>query len=267
MHSKRTILRFGPRNMAHLACFGARLYSGPLVKSYTPLTTPFSLWWAQNVPLTAKYASALITTAVAATHVHPNTIVTLGPPTLALSYFIYRRFEHKRYRDLLRLVQTLQNDDSLAENAVCIKHYDEADPANVMAGIENEFDSFRSQILPVIRSKFVDHVMEYEQSGSESAVVKSVLDENKQMLVYVEEDPETFVTLKAESAEEGFFPKFITFSVPYFTSRNIKTRKRLGVLQISMLELKSEEDELDKKYRLAIQAWPHGMFSKSERIC
>ncbi|GEQ69181.1 hypothetical protein JCM33374_g2852 [Metschnikowia sp. JCM 33374] len=263
-------LRFAPSVGYTAPCIWYRNYSGPSVKSYSALTSPLSVWWAQKVPNTVKLASALMTTAVGVTHIHPNTAVTLGPPSLALAYFVYRRMEHAKYRDSLGPVQKHSSgEESL--NTVTIQDYDEADEANVLAGIENEFDSFRSQIVPVVRNKLLEYVIESGRNRSESPIVHSLLDENQQVGVHVEEDPETFVTSKAESETEGFFPTFISFSVPYFTSRNIKSRKRLGTLQVSMLEVLREDADTDasacKEYKLAIQAWPYKMFSKPERIC
>ncbi|OBA23168.1 hypothetical protein METBIDRAFT_36323 [Metschnikowia bicuspidata var. bicuspidata NRRL YB-4993] len=244
-----------------------RNFSGPLVKSYAALKTPMSVFWAQNVPLTAKYASALVATAVGITHIHPNTCITVGPPALAAAYFLYRRHEHAQYKSLLALVKP-EKGSALEDKTVKIQNYNAADEANVLAGIENEYDSFRSQIIPVVRSKLVEYAMEMDREGKPSKITQQLLDENKQIVVHVDEDPETFVTLKAESEHEGFFPVFVSFSVPCFTSRNVKLRRRLGTLQVSMLEMKGEDSESEtfKEYRLAIQAWPYMMFSKSERV-
>lgn len=269
---KANSLRVPAPRLFAASIHGLRNYSGPLAKSYAALTSPISVFWAHKVPLSAKYASALITTALGATHIHPSTIITLGPPGLAAAYFLYRRFENLRYKNLLKLVKNTQYTEDGDNKTVLIHKYDPADGKNVMAGIENEFDSFRSQIMPIIRNRLVEYVTETDRNGTQSRVAQSLLDTNKQVGVHVDEDPETFVTLKAESEHEGVFPKFISFSVPYFTSRNVALRKRLGTLQVSMLEITGPENEaldLDSnvtEYRLAIQAWPYSMFSQPERI-
>lgn len=233
-----------------------RSYTAAVVKKYTPLKTPLSLWWYKKVPPIAKYSGAIISAALAFTHIHPNMLGTVAPPALLAAYYAGRQTEKFSYKKLLRLVE-------LGLHVTWRVHsYDETCIENVKQSIDNEYDHFKKQVSKYLETHMVDLFVALEQSGA-SQWTKDVLDENKQVVFHLG-DPETFVALKAESEESHGSLQFISLSIPYYAS-GLRRDNRLGVVQVSMLESEKGEDYVD--YTVAAQMWPYGFLPRPKKIC
>lgn len=225
------------------------------LSSYAPLKLPPRVWWC-HVPIVAKYGLGLVASAAGLTHLHPNTIGTVGPPLAVAGYFLWRRRQRQQYRSVLAFAQT--------GRSFRLRPYDELDVNNVLSGIENAYDHFRSQVMPELETRIVDHAV--ASSGHAAAVL---LDQNRQISLHLK-DPETFVSLRAPPDTRD--RALVTFSVPYFSART--HGKRLGTAQVAMVEEEPEQsgneqegEETNKVvYRMAVQLWPYKFFSRPERV-
>lgn len=250
-----------------------RHYSGPPLKRYNGFTNGPSLIWNTLIPAPAKLFGGILTGAITLTHVHPNVVVTLGPPIVLGAYFIMRRLNHHMFLRLLSTVKPSKaskwDDDAIK---VRVWKYDEEDAQNVLRGIDNQFQHFEAQVLLLVEKLIVDHVIEQESLQQVTALVSLLLDENKQVVVHLGELPETFVTTKAEVvAPDGSeqFVEYVRFSVPIYSSKNVHKRLRLGVADVSMLAM--PEYGLDQElpyqdYRLAIELTPYKIMAKTEMV-
>lgn len=228
----------------------------PPLKSYLPLKNPVSLMWAKQVPLPLKYGSGLVATALVLTQFHPNTVGTVAPPILVAGYWLNRQVNERAYQNLLSLI----GPDS---PRAIIKKYDESDVNNVLKGIENEYDHFTAQLFPQVEKILVDKIIDDARQNRAGTLI----DENNQVKVHLGESAETFVTLEAEVGEEdGAFLSFISLSIPFYSSGDKSNRRRLGVLQVALLEDSSGESP-KTEYKIAIQLWPFRMFLRPEQIC
>lgn len=260
-------VRTGSRKVLHNSSshiLTVRAYSGPL-KTYSVFKNPLSVLWARSVPNATKYFSGILATAWGLTHIHPNSIITVGPPALIAGYYIFRRREHAKYLDLVNLVKPV--DDKWDDNKwnIRLNKYNEADIDNVLAGIENEFQHFTTQAIGAAERKIVDYAV--ENAGSENSATCQLLDENNQVLVHLDNLPETFVKLKADvSSDKDEFVEFVKMTVPYYNSKDLTHRKRLGVAEISMLQVPGGEEEKHSDYRLGIRLWPYKFFLKGEVV-
>lgn len=247
----------------------SRAFSGPPVKSYNAFKSPLSLA-LQRVPPVAKYFSGILTAALGMTHLHPNTVVTVGPPIAVLGFFAYRRFQHAQYLKLVALVKP-QNGWADQDWKVRIQNYDETDVQNVLSGIENQYDNFHVQVMELVEKRIVDYVVQRERTGAISPVISLLLDENKQVVVHLG-DPETYVSLRAEAPNEESMEKarieeatelvdLIRFSVPFYSSGNTKLRKRLGVAEVTLMQVPGTESAYTD-YRVCIELTLYKMFSR-----
>lgn len=221
--------------------------------------------------------------ALGLTHIHPDVLITVTPPALGSAYMLYRRNEKKNYNELLGMA-LLRVQDTLA--VVNVPQYDETDIKLALKGIDSEFDYFLSVVLPKIEGRIVDYLVKVELEGKLAQELKELIDENGQVNVHLSSSPETFVSLKAEypgrnldldlgvnpennhqtvyeSAETPIFSKFISFSVALYDSKDTIVRKRLGAIQVSMLQdPRSENDQkknvtTSEKYHVGIKFWPY----------
>lgn len=250
-----------------------RSYSGPPVKRYNGFTNWPSLTWNTRVPASAKVFVGVISAAVAMTHVHHNTIVTLGPPIALGSFFILRRLNHQQFLRLLALVKPA-NASEWDENSSKIRiwNYDETNVQNVLQGIENEFQHTLAQALEVLEKKLVDYVAEQENNENVSPLVALLLDENKQVVMNLGESPETLVSTRAEVIDQEGSEQIVDFlrlSVALYSSKNVQSRRRLGVVDVGLLgvpEIEADGDLDYRDYRMSIEITPFKLFAKSEKV-
>lgn len=251
-----------------------RLASTAPIKSYTGLKNPASLIWHHHLPSTAKYFSGILAAAATISHVHPNTLVTIVPPVAVAGYFAARRINHANYVQLLALVRPRDAAEWADDDAkVRVWRYKEEDVATVLRGIENQYEHFQEQIVELVEQRVVDYVAAREQEGHETAVTRALLDENKQVAVHVAATFETFVSLQADvvnSEGNGAVVEFVRCSVPYYSSKNIQLRRRLGVAEVSLLQVPDKSGEATSEladytdYKIWIDLTPYGFFSKCE---
>ncbi|ODV79012.1 uncharacterized protein CANTADRAFT_26094 [Suhomyces tanzawaensis NRRL Y-17324] len=224
------------------------MYSvGPPRNSYIPTKTPIQAFWYNRVPSSVKYFGLIGLSAFTFTHVHPNVLVTVGPPVLVAGYYGYKQLMKRIYqRETKKLTEVKPGND-----IVQIRKYDESEMYNVLNGLENQFQHFTHQILEVAEKRIVDYVIEVETRGLlENRTVTSIsqmfMDENHQISVHLGKDLETFVMLKVGEDD------FIKLSLPFYDSNDRK--RRLGTVQIYLLQQESKnEAESFIQYRMGIE--------------
>lgn len=260
------------RRVPLLRGFGLRLstrnVSSAPIKSYSGLKTPASLIWHHHIPPTAKYFGGILAAAATISHVDPNTLVTLAPPVAVAGYFVGRRINHANYMRLLDLVRP-RDASGWADDGekVRVWAYDEEDIATAVRGIENQYQHFQEQIVQLVENRVVDYVVEQEQEGEKTAVTRALLDENKQVAVHMGAAFETFVTLQADVVDSdgtAAVVEFVRCSVPYYSSKNLQLRQRLGVAEVSLLQVPGVEESQYCDYKIWIDLTPYGFFKNSE---
>lgn len=220
-----------------------RSYLGPPVKSYHGLRTPLALLWARSPPQTKVFGGlALLGLAIA--NLHPNTIITLGPPLGVGAWFARSRYERTEYFRLVRQIQPSSPEEfEDSDQRIRIARYNEEDVNLVLEGFDNQFQYFKKQVLDLVEKRIVDYIAMSESTPhTMSKVIKPLIDENKQVTVHLGSDVETFVTTKAEvpAFSDDTIVEFTKLSVPYYNSNNAQRRKRLGIVEVSLLEIPQE---------------------------
>ncbi|OVF07031.1 hypothetical protein A9F13_16g01397 [Clavispora lusitaniae] len=246
-----------------------RFASTAPVKSYWGLRNPASLFWHQKLSPTAKYFSGILAAATAVSHVHPNVLVTVGPPVAVAGYFIARRLNYLHYKASLALVRPADASAWADEDAIVrVWSYKEEDLATAMRGIENRFGHFQAQVVELVEKRVVDYVAAQEQSGVSTGIARSLVDENSQVVVHMGSSFETFVTSQAKVIDQGgndAVVEYIKCSVPYYSSKNAALRRRLGVAEVSMLAVPDGSESEDyTDYRIHIDLCPYRFFGKPE---
>lgn len=253
-------------------CVGVRNVSSAPIKSYSGLKNPASLMWHHHMPPTAKYFGGILTAATTISHVHPNTLITVAPPVAVAGYFVVRRINHGNYIRLLDVVRPKEASGWADDDAkVRVWAYNEEDLATAVRGIENQYEHFQEQIVQMVENRVVDYVATQEQDGLETAVTRALLDENKQVAVHMGASFETFVSLQADVVDSDGMAavvEFVRCSVPYYSSKNLQLRRRLGVAEISLLQVPQPEAAEEKTeytdYKIWIDLTPYGFFGKAE---
>lgn len=259
--------------LRHLTLTSSRNYSGAALKRYNGFTNWPSLTWNTRVPAPAKIFGMILSAAVTMTHVHPSTLVTLGPPMAVGSYFLNRRINHQRFLRLLALVKpSIASEWDDVRSKIRIWNYDETNVQNVLRGIDNEFQHTLVQSLEVLLKKLIDYVVQQESEDAVSPLVALLLDENKQVVMHLGESPETLVSTRAEVIDQDGneqFVKFVRFSVALYSSKSIQTRSRVGVVDVGLLGVPEHEgdDDLEyQDYRMGIEITPFKLFAKPEIV-
>lgn len=249
-----------------------RSYSGPPIKRYAGFHNWPALLWNTRVPAAAKACSGVLVGAASLIAVHPDTLITLGPPLAVGAYFLNRRLNHRQYVRLLAVVTPKSASEWLNNRCnVRIWSYDETDVENVVKGIETQSEHFQAQILQLVESRIVDYVVDKASTLDASALVSLLLDENSQVNVHLGEI-ETLVSTRAETvAPDGntHFVDFFRLSVALFSKKNAHNRTRLGVADVSILALPTLEHEEQlqyQDYRIAIEITPFGHSGGTEVI-
>lgn len=274
-------LRNGSRNTRRSSPFLRNASSQPPVKRFRAYKTPLSLFWHRTVPIQLKYASAVLTSALTIVNVHPNVLITLGPPALFGGWLLNRYRNRAIYSSATEKIMPGKTSNLGPEGSVIrIAKYDETSIENVLGGIENEFDNFRVQVLEIVERRIADYVAHNQQKGR-----SLFMDENNQISVIVDEgDIETFVTLKYELVNFNKSPdqsvgseedadtveyqltNFNVFSVPFYSSRNKLERQRLGVIEVYLVQIPGEEGAKYEDYKILLEITPFKSFSKDKIV-
>lgn len=235
-----------------LGCFYS---TQPPRNSYISSSTPLQLWWYNKFPLTAKYFGAVGLTAYTLTHIGHETMFTVGPPLLVAGYF-----GHKWYHQRLWKAETgkIVGKDV---DVVRIRSYDESEVDNVLQGLDNQFDHFKRQIIEVVETKIVDFV----SSESESDAGKLFINGDQIRVNVDENELETFVVLKIapKDLKEVYstdLVDFIKLSLPFYSSKNTREKKRLGIIQVYLLQ-NAQDDPLFQEYNMDIEIIPTRLFA------
>lgn len=263
-------------------------HSFPPVKSYRVNKSPIDLIWNYKIPLSAKYFSGLLAGSYGLTHVHPNVLVTLGPPVIIGSYIAYRYYHKTQFEKLFNKIKPKNIEAWENESdSIRIERYDEQDIGNVIQGVENEFDNFRAQIMQLTETRILDYISNIRgHSRSNEEIVKLFIDENDQFNINLDDSNiETFINIKVEAPkfdlqETNHITDFIKLSTPFYSSKDIENRERLGIVSIYLLEVPQEGKsyqefkimiEIEKysiinKHKLIIKEIPGGKVYKSDKL-
>lgn len=243
--------------------------------------SPVSLFWHQRFPTAYKYFSLVVASAGTLRYVHPNTLITIGPPLAAGSWFMYKWYKqnYSYKREITKIYPRLTLEALDPNNQILMKSYDETSVENVLNGIENEFDSFKAQILPLIELKLIDYAI--LKDNNPLGIFKRREDGNDdQLTCKLGDDFETFIVLPLidkylpyneyqrdlmESTEGRIeFDKFIKFSVPFYSSKDSTTRKRLATVEVYLLQHVNTDSD-DQLYKISIELVKYGIIQR-ERL-
>lgn len=208
------------------------------------------------MPLTAKYFGVVGLTAYTLTHVSHEMMFTLGPPLLVAGYFGYKWYHQRLWKTETGKIMNKDVD------IVRIRSYDETEVANVLQGLDSQFDHFKRNIIDVVERKIIDYVVQQKSNEQDGEVEKLFINGDQISININENELETFVVLKIVPPE---FPKqevysndlvdFIKLTLPFYSSKNTRSRKRLGIIQVYLLE-NPQDDRLFHEYNMEIEIVP-----------
>jgi hypothetical protein len=221
------------------------------------------------VPLTAKYFGAIGITAFTLTHVHHDVLLTLGPPVVIGGYFAYKWYHRRQIA--IETGKVLHHD----LDTIRVARYDESDISNVMKGLENQFDHFKANVVDVLEQKIADYVVEQKSNDTPSKIVPYFTDGDQITINMRPNELETFIMTKLPPQDSttddapiysGDMIDFIKLSLPFYSSKDKAIRKRLGVIQVYLLE-SPQESEKYIEYKICIEVVPYsGGFAAPLRV-
>lgn len=218
-----------------------RHYSPPR-KLYFANVNPIMKWWNSTVPYQLKYFLGLGGLAWALSNVHYDIWITGGPPVAAALYFGYKYYHKKTMESNLAMVD---HDDTFKFH---LAQYDELLVDNVLRGIENEYDYFRTQVLQLLQDQIREAVVSDPELTMGHFFLKS-----GQLAIHLG-DIDLFVFTNAPVPDKEYQTReFIKFSLPFYTSK-AKTIQR-GVVEVYLLETSRLEGEAH--YNAAIDVRPY----------
>ncbi|EGW35640.1 uncharacterized protein SPAPADRAFT_131772 [Spathaspora passalidarum NRRL Y-27907] len=218
-----------------------RVYTLPPRSSYIINKTYPLVLWNNLIPYKFKFFTGLGTVALSIKSLHPNTVIACLPPLTIGYYFGYKRWRHWLYL----------NNSTRAEQSgvVRFERYDETKVENVLSGIENEYDCLTRQIVDVVEQRVIEHVAETSDDVSELFVH----DDQFSMHIFPTE-VETWIT--SEVDVDGELVKFIKMSMPFYSVRDVETRKRLGVVTVYLRQVaKSEHEDFHMHIEVSPLTW------------
>lgn len=232
------------RNRLCRTVIGVRWVLGPPRKLYFGDCTPVQRWWHQQVPQQIKYFAGLASVAWAIANVHYDYLVSFVPPVSIGGYFGYKWWHRKVFGDNLVVV------DKPDMPRVKMAQYDELLVTNVLRGIENEFDYYRVQLLELLTRQ----VTEYVATNPDLAIGKMFLRQGQFNVNFG--DMETFVFVNAPVPDQAYTTReFIKYSVPFYSSKTVETRARVGVAEVYLLEV--NRSQLFVEYNVAVDIRPY----------
>lgn len=251
--ARKSTLRILARN-------SIRFLSGPPRKSFISSTDGFKVFWYNKVPRTLTYWTGILGGCITIANVHPEYLITVGPPIGVLGYFGYNKLIEHQYNKQVQTITptTYQN---MFQNVVDIPRYDEQDYHLVLKGIETEYDHFKDNVYRIIKQQINENIMKFESE---------FLDSNSQVLINLG-DIENFITLSVniDFAEDSSLNQdefhqnlaFIKLGIPFFNKDN---SKRLGIIECYLLELPvQKEDSISYKLKLMVYPYKLTPFSTS----
>lgn len=238
-------------------------------KSYGANLTPLSLTWYNKVPSTAKAFSAIILSALSVINIHPDILFTIGPPILLSGWYTYtRRDKHLFEKEISKIMPNgiLADEQS---GRLYIKKYDETDVKNLKRNVDSIFDNFKVQIVELAERRIFDYISSNLEEVKRKLPL--IIDENDQITAKLGGDSiETFITLKVEILHEASDAKelhnFIKLSVPLYLNQKLEKRHRIGVAEISLIEIENPDqtDRLAYKYLIEISPYKWIVSSKDK---
>lgn len=221
--------------------------SQPPRKSYFALNTPIQKFWYQ-LPIGIKYASAMVTGGYAVAHMHPDTLITAGPPVVLSSWYLYGR-----WRKYIAGKNRAKVTNYCA--TITIPKYDESLLDQVLAGVESEFDYFVGEVVKMADTKIKEYL--FQEAASQQLQLRFLLDENQQLSVHLGKNLDLFVI-----GEDG---NFIKLAIPMYSSLLLELRKRVGTVEVYMV--REESTEISDVYRCRMEVTPFKLFVlKADRI-
>ncbi|CAK9442276.1 uncharacterized protein LODBEIA_P60190 [Lodderomyces beijingensis] len=211
-------------------------YSGPPRVSYSINKTYPKLIWNNLMPQNLKYLTALGTAIISFIKIHPKYWVTLGPPIAATTYLLNRFSNKSTYRHHADIIRNSRN-----ATVVKILPYHESHLYNIQAEIESQYDSLRVQLVDLAEKRI---------SASISATQMTDFVTRDQVNINIpaaeiETWMPTQVALQNGASDSS---KLVVMSVPYYDSKNKRTRKRLGVVVVHA----AQKDEVEWKMVVAV---------------
>ncbi|KAI5957671.1 hypothetical protein KGF57_002937 [Candida theae] len=260
--------------MIRPTCF--RISKRTLFQSYTEIprnsyvankTYPL-LIWNNLIPYQLKYLSGLGAGVLTFINLHPQIWITLGPPISIAGYYLNRKIKHNLYEKNANQIvdRTTEEQGSKYPPAQVVKilPYDESQLYNIQEDIENEYDSLRRQIVDLVGKRIVEHITSNPNSVEDNEILSSFMKDSQFNVHFFENEFESWVTSQAKiyetNRDDCTLQRFIKASLPYYSERNVQTRKRLGVVSVYMLKL--DEDS----WAISLEISPIGWKSKSTWI-
>lgn len=216
----------------------------PPRKSYSAVITPISHALYQ-IPQSVKYFGGLASVATAITQLHPNTIVTLGPPLIVGGFWAKNQWhKHVRQRELKRITDT-------PLDIARIKKYDELDVYNVLNGMDSQYDHFKRQITEIVEQRIIAYVQQQVVEGTPLKVTSLFLDGDQFSVHVSENEIESFIMLTVKV--DHINCEFIKLSLPFFLAST--GGKRLGTVQVYLLEEPTTGDCEDYKVLMEVTTY------------
>lgn len=266
-----------------------------LISSLSPIST----FWHKRFPTPFKYFSLILATAGTLRYIHPNTLITVGPPIAIGGWFLYKWFTKNQLykKEIAKIYPNTLLEATDANNQILIQKYDETDINNVLNGIENEFDSFKSQLVPSLELKIIDYAIlkkDSNHSNDSNPVLKLFnSSDSDQVTCKLGNDFDTFIVLPLredylpynayqkdvmEGTTDVVFDKFIKISIPLYSSKDMTNRKRLGTVEVYLLQ--HQEKEVDNKpemeeeppsqtgtlYNISVVISKYGVLSQNQKL-
>ncbi|KAK6459390.1 uncharacterized protein RJT20DRAFT_15667 [Scheffersomyces xylosifermentans] len=228
----------------------------PPRKSYNPNSNVLQYIWNQRVSANVKYFGALAFSAYTLTHVHHDTLITVGPPLLLGGYYLYRTYRKRLYaKETSKILDTSLDNDN---GKVRFKVYDETELSNVVKGIENQVDHFKRQVVDVVERRIIDYIIRNRDDSTLTAEFSPLfMDENDQFSVNINENEiETWITASVNlgsklgkqqvndksSYQEPEMVDFVKLTLPLYSSKDLSNRIRTGTIQVYLLEVPRSDE-------------------------
>lgn len=224
-------------------------YSNPSRLSYVANKSYISLIWNNLIPQPLKLTCLVASGIVTFVNVHPRYYITLGPPVGLLGFFGYQKYRHWQYHKAVSKLDVTKWQDN---EIIRIAKYDEKSLDNVIMGIDNQYDSLRRQIIQLVEQRIIEYILEH---GVEDEITRSFISDDNQFNVHLPElEIESWVTTNVKLEKNNdTVSEFIMLSVPYYDSKNVHTRKRLGVVLIYLLQIPQQEHSSFIDYKIGIE--------------
>lgn len=227
--------------------------------SYIVNKTYPQLIWNNLIPYPLKLTTVIGSGILTFINYHPKYYITLGPPILGFGYFGYIKFRKNQYN---QAINKLNIDEKWKDAEIIrIEKYDESSIKNIINGINNLYDSIRVQIIELVEKRIIEYI--FQTNDKNNMILKGFILENDQININISNDEiESWITSNVKIKESNELLKFIKFSVPYYDSKTIETRKRLGVILVYLLEIPIENDNLNYiDYKIGIEITPISWFN------